>query len=301
MRKVLIFITALFVAILGIFVFRDKQKEKQVVAIYNEWSEKRQPLEKELRALQDELKTLNLEYQNLITPQSTTQILFTDLNHQIYSLCYPVMKELGYVGILTVSGSQQPGQQGCLTVDQVEDMKQNGWILCVKWEGEFDKGLGPIVYFPKGSYQADLDVQLAQAGVSIVICEKEDLDSPLQTQYEQGIWHIGAMGSMTERPKAWLREAVANDANITFLIGFEEEHQMYTDKNFIGMLKAIREYVDSGDMVVCNPEKAKEHYYVRETGISPEVEVTYQQAKAMLESKIKEVKEQLKEIDAQYQ
>jgi predicted patatin/cPLA2 family phospholipase len=119
-------------------------------------------------------------------------------------------------------------------------------------------------------------------------------------QYEEGVWHAGAVALMSSKPRLWLREAVAQHANVIFLVGFEKEDELYNEKSFRSMLSAFDEYEATDELEIMNIVKAKEQYYKQSLGIDPKVEQVYQSQKATLEEKIADVEKQLKEIDAMY-
>ena len=316
MRKLIYIGTIALVVALGLFLWGVKQEEKKEKARVEAWEKERRPLEVKKEKLEKELSELNREYQNFTMPKATTQFLFAELDPKLYSACYPLMKKMGYTGTLILSSTQLPGMEGCISTEQFQELVNDGWDVCVQWDdgqsvsrwwpklqAELTKlkiKVGKAVYFPKGTYRTELDKNIQQMGFSIAICEKEDQESPLQSQYEEGVWHIGAMGIMTEKPKIWLMEAIGQDSNVAFVVGFKQEHQLYNAGTFERMLKLIQEYELSGDMLVYDIEKTREYYHSRENGISAEVEAAYQTEKARLEKEIQTVKAQLKEIDAQY-
>ena len=145
-----------------------------------------------------------------------------------------------------------------------------------------------------------MDETILKLGFSIALSNTEEGATPLQMKYEEGVWHVGAVGLMSSRPKLWLREAVANDANIAYLVGFETEEELYNQSSFRSMLNCFDEYEATKELVVTNVEQAKTHYYNRTLGLSTELENQYQTKKASMEQELEQVKKQLKEIDAQY-
>ncbi len=305
-------LVALF-AFCGYLTKKDNEKD----AAYRAWQEERRSAEVECRDLERQIKLLEQNYKELTTAKATTQVLFTDLNKDIYKECYPYMLKKGMAGTLAVNSSQFPGKEGCITVEQYQELVEKGWNVCVQWESSpsleswwrslqsemvaLNMNPNGVIYFPRGTYQTSLDKRLSRMGFQIVISEKEDEESPLQTAYEDGLWHIGAMGSMTSKPKKWLKEAVAQDANIIFTAGFQLEYQKYEESSFQRMLSTFEEYVVSRDLLVCSPTEAREHYKNCLNGISPEVELKYQEDKEKLEKKLQKAKKTLENIDEQYQ
>lgn len=316
MKRAVVIATLILMAGLGIFLWSIKRDEREQNAVYVKWNEERRPLEVKKKKLERELSNLTVEYEADKQPKGTTQLLFTDIDERVYSVCYPTMKNFEFTGILVLSGTRLPGTEGCISVEQFRELIEAGWSICIQWEGknsvnrwwpamqsslnELHVDAGSTIYFPKGSYEAGLDARVQQMGFSIVISEKAENENPLQTQHEDGIWHVGAIGFMTSQPKTWLREAVAKDANITYLVSFQAEEQLYNEASFLGMMQAFDEYEVSGDLMVNNIDEARAHYKGRLDGVDPELEAKYQQDRAAIEEQIAEVDAKISEIDARY-
>ena len=317
MKKIAISVILVLLAGFGVFLWKVSQVDRAQQETYEIWMEERRPLTVKKANYTQLLKKLEQEYENYTTPKATTHILFVDLYEDVYTVCYPMMQEYGYTGTLILSTTQLPGQENCMTVQQFQELAQAGWRTCIQWSEEFsDKRVwdsfqleletlgilqGEQIYFPQGTYSQELDEKITEMGFTIAICEYMDEESPLQSQYEEGLWHVGAMGAMTTKPKYWLREAVANKANVVYTVGFSVEYQKYNEKSFTGMLNAFEEYEASNGLFVDDLIFAREHYYSRMTGVTPEYESQYQQEKQGLEERIAEIDAQLKEIDEKYQ
>ena len=199
-----------------------------------------------------ELETLEKEYEKSKAPNANVQVIFTELDEQVYTLCYPIMQEFEYIGMLAISEQQFPGEEGCMTVEQFQELVDAGWKTCVTWQTETTLGkwwpnlqnkltvlgvhAGQTLYFPKGTYSAELDESILAAGFTTAVSNPEADVTPLQVQYEEGVWHSGAVGLMSSKPRLWLREAVAQDANVAFLVGFELEEELYNERSFRSML-----------------------------------------------------------------
>ena len=105
---------------------------------------------------------------------------------------------------------------------------------------------------------------------------------------------------MTSKPRLWLREAVAQDANLAYLIGFTLEEELYNEKSFRSMLNCFDEYEATEELVTTNIVEAREHFRSRSAGVAPEIESQYQEKKVALEKELAEVKKKLEKIDAKY-
>lgn len=315
-KKIVLGVTAVLAIGLFIFLRTEEKKDAEIYSQQVELDEKRRPWAVKQKQLEQELKELEDAYEESKSPNAVTQVLFTELDEQVYTVCYPIMQEYEYVGMLTLSAEEFPGEEGCMTVEQFQELRNAGWGICITWQAGADVEqwwtnmqnkmtvLGieqeQAVYFPQGTYSAELDETILQLGFSIAVTDTADGVTPLQLQYEEGVWHVGAVGLMSKRPKSWLREAVAQDANITYLVGFEAEAELYNEDSFRSMLNCFDEYEATGEIVVTNVDTAKEHYRNRAMGLSAEQEAEYQTKKAGIEAELEQVKKELEEIDAMY-
>ena len=317
MKKIAIGVILVLLVAFGFFYMKIQKEDRMQQQAYEKWVEERRPLTVKKVNYSNLLTKLEQEYENYTTPKGTTHILFTELHEDVYQVCYPLMKEYGYTGTLILSSVQLPGQENCMSMQQFEELLDAGWRTCIQWDEAFsgeqawnsfrseleamDIQVGEQIYFPRETYSEELDERISDMGFVIVICEYTDTESPLQSEYEEGLWHIGAMGAMTSQPKYWLREAIANKANVVYTVGFNLEYEKYNAKSFQGMLNAFDQYEASGDLFVDDLFFAREHYYSRLAGVSPEYEEKYQKEKQGLEQQIADIDAQLKEIDEKYQ
>lgn len=315
-KKIIPIVTIVLAIGLFAFVMVVQKQENKTAARQDEWDEQRRPWAVQQEQLEQELEDLEKMYEKSKSPRAATQVLFTELNEQVYTQCYPILKEFEYKGTLALSDTQFPGEAGCMSIEQFQELIAEGWEICITWQASenvntwwtrFQSKLtslgveaGNTAYFPKGTYSAEMDSALQKFGFTIAVIGKTEEETPLQLQAEDGIWHVGAIGMMTSKPRLWLRESVAQDANLAYLIGFQQEEELYNEKSFRSMLKCFDEYVATDELMVTNLDEAREHFDRRSLGVSPEVESNYQEQKATLEKKLSEVKKKLEEIDAKY-
>lgn len=316
-KKLIIIGSIILVVILGLLIWKSQKDEQREASIHKEWSEKRLPLSVKKEQLEQQLKDLEEQYQSNVDAKGTSAIVFTDLNHQVYSVCFPIMKKYEVIGTLALSKNQLPGKDGCITEKEFAELMEAGWSTCVRWDKNSDvskwwpnlqKELrslgiepGKQMYFPLDTYKEDLDAQLKEMGFNTAICERPDGESPLTSAYEEGIWHVGAMGFMGTQPKNWLRDAAAQDANVIYLVNFTDPDKMYEQDSFVGMMQSFDVYEASATLLLGNLDTIREHYRMRAIGMNPENEQQFNQEKAGLEEELADVKKKLAELDAQYQ
>lgn len=314
-KKVVTIATCVLVVVLGIFLWNVQREEQKQTQKVEELDDAKRPLSVKKNEIEQKMADLDNDYETGKMPKATAQVVFTDLKEDIYQICYPIMKEFGYAGILALTWNQLPGGEGLLTVEQFQQLLSEGWSVCVKWDTKTPvkewwpklqeqlKKLGmkesTVVYFENGDYKGSLDGQLQEMGFSIVIHHGEERDSLIQSNDEEGIWHLGAVGFMGEKPKLRLTEAVAQKGNITYLVGFELEEERYDERSFRSMMSYFDTYEANLELIVSDMETARQHYRDRLVSYEQAREETYKQERAALEAELAEVEAELKKIGTQ--
>ena len=314
-KKIVMGLTLVLVIVLGIFLWKVEKVEKEQVAKYEAISDKRRPLQVEKHEIEQQLADLEKTYEANKLPKGTTQVIFTGLEADVYNVCYPIMKEHEYTGTLAISMTQLPGMEGLMTMEQFKQLVNEGWKVCVKWETErpvevwwpeLQKQLTQLkvetistIYFTTGIYTANLDQKLQEMGFSIVIHHGEENRGLIQLSDEEGIWHIGSVGLMGEKPKLRLTEAISQKGNIAYLVGFELEDEKYDERSFRSMLGYFDTYETNLELIVANPDDSRQHYRERSIVYEQAKEEEYKQEKALLEEKLAEVEKKLAELEAQ--
>ena len=310
-----IVLIASIVLLIGL-VFYIKDIENEMAEQNDEKSKTEQlrvPLYVEKREVEAQIEQLIKDFENSKQHKGTTQLLFTECDKQVYEACYPIMKKYGFPGVLAFSQTEYPGAEGCMSVEQFQELMQNGWTVCATWDTasapeewlpvleqkaqEMGAEVGQTMYFPAGTYNLTLDAKVQELGFSIVVCNETDTETIVRTEEEDGVWHLGAVGFMSEKPKIWLTEAVAQKGNITYLVGFELEHEKYTETPFMSMLSYFEAYQDSNELLVTQTEVAREHYRNRMVEQSQTLQQEFEQKKAELEKKLADIEAQINALN----
>ncbi len=310
-KKIIAIVALACAVVLGFFLWSSNQQEKEQAKEYMKLSEKQRPLLVKKEEIKQRLADLEKEYEASRIPKGTTQVIFTGLESEVYSVCYPIMKEQEYTGTLALSVDQLPGMEGRMTIEQFQELISAGWDVCVKWDAasdvkkwwpEWEKQLArlgveatAVAYFTSGMYSKDVDEELQNKGISIVVHHGEEA-SLIQTVDEEGLWHLGAVGLMGEKPKLRLREAVAQKGNITYLVGFELEDERYDERSFRAMLDCFKEYEGTSELLVSNMGESRQHYRERSDVYEQEKLEAYNQKKAEVEAELEAVEKELSEI-----
>ena len=289
------------------------------------WTDHRQKKEeaKEVLALEEELRPLNVRRQKIKKqleeiaeayeagrrPKATTQILFTQLEPRVYELCYPIMKEHEFTGVLALSEQQLPGAENCMTEEQFEELLDAGWSVCVRFDDSaqlntqwnalkkklknFNIDAPTTVYFADGIYDSGLDATIEKCGFTIAIHHGEEGLPLVQKNDETGIWHLGAVGIRGKEPRLRFMEAIDGKANIITLVGFSLTEEMYVEKSFRSLLDTCKDYEVSEDLLLGSPEDARAHFQSRTVESGEAEKQAYLDKKAKLEAKLEEVEKQI--------
>ena len=313
-KKIAIVITLVLALGLGFFLWSTSREEGKQAATQEEVELVRRPLLVKKQQLEQKLVDLDKNYEAKKIPRGTTQVIFTGLEADVYNICYPIMKKFEYTGILAISLTQLPGMEGLMSLEQFQELIQEGWTICIKWDAEIpvnnwwpelqkqvkQLGLQPssVVYFTTGTYSSKLDAQIVDMGFSVVVHHGEN-GSLIQLNDEEGLWHLGAVGLMGEKPKIRLTEAIAQKGNIAYLVGFALEDELYNERSFVSMLSYFDAHEASQELLVSNIEATRQHYRDRLAVYEQEREEEYKQAKAVIEEELATVETQLRELELQ--
>lgn len=314
-KRIVVVATAVLLLGLVIFVSIVNKEEQKTAQKYEKIDDARRPLLVKKQEIEQQLVDLDKNYEANKVPKGTTQVIFTGLEADVYNICYPIMKEHEYTGTLAISLNQLPGMEGLMTVEQFQELVKEGWDICIKWDAEtpvntwwpelqkqveqLEMETGSVVYFTTGTYTGELDAKLVEMGFSIVVHHGEESGSLIQLNDEEGLWHLGAVGLMGEKPKLRLTEAIAQKGNITYLVGFELEDERYDERSFRSMLGYFETYETNLELIVSNMEEARQHYRERAVVYEQAKEEEYKKARADLEAELSKVKEELAELEVQ--
>ena len=308
-KKIVIVITFVLAICLGIFLFLNTKAEQTEAEKYDQENEELRPLLVKKSEMEQRIKELDDAYEASKHPKATTQVIYTGLEQEVYSICYPIVEEFEYTGILALAWNQLPGMDGCMSLEQFQELIGKGWEICIKWDvqtpvdtwwpqiekffKEQSLEMTKIVYFVTDAYNSQLDEVLQSKGFEIVYHHGEDGKPLIQTTEEDGLWHLGAVGLMGEKPKLRLKEAVAQTGNITYLVGFELEDEKYDERSFKAMLSYFDSYEANQELLVLNTQNTRQHYRDRLIGHETERDEEYKQQRAALVEELEKIKTQI--------
>lgn len=307
-------ITIVLALLLGLMLWQDYKDRTAAEEAAAEYERQIIPLNLKLRELEQELTDLEIAYEEARTPKATAQIVFPELDARVYELCYPAMSKHGFTGVLALSSFEFPGMDGCMSISQFQELLDAGWTTCILYNGVADVktwwtslsadlkrmhiSVPSALYCPDGLYATSYESDWVGFDFSTIIYEGPDDTSVIQTSDENGIWHLGAVGLMSRRPKVLLEEAVSLKGNLAFLVGFTDEAELYNEKSFLNMLAYLSSYSANGDLIVTSPDDARAHFQSRGSEASEAETQAYLMERAEIEKKIEDVKKEMRELNA---
>lgn len=307
-KKIGIAVTIVLLLILGVLLFREDKVTGERDAYYAKREKKLKPLDEEKKKAEKELKELTEEYERQIVGTGSVILVFTGMKEEVYTEIYPIMKKYGYTGVLTLSSNQFPGLDGCMSIEQFQELMGAGWTTCVAWEGVPSNGgwlyaltkkmeaagiaRSDVMYFPRDTYAVEDDALLQTLGFTVAVHHGEAGLPLILTQAEEGLWHPGAVGMKGETPKYKLQDAAEKKGNLVFTIGYELKEEMYSERTFTSMLDSLKQEQKKSGLKVTGFAEARNHRREVENG-GASLTAAYEEKKIVLEEKIREAEKKI--------
>ena len=223
----------------------ERADDERMRSLYEEV----EPLERQREALSDELRGLNTEYALKMRDYGTVEILFTELEAQIISDVWPIMRERGVVGVLGINATEMPGTYNRLRWDDVVRLLADGWGACLMFNQDvgsfttwysnlasyfalYDLDAPDTIYFINNNYTEEMNEELLACGVRNIILNGTDGRSNTVTDPEGELWITYAM------PWNYTGASVDTEllgrtdgANLVFTMGLNEVWNKTKNKN----------------------------------------------------------------------
>ncbi len=315
MKKIGIVLIIILAIGLGTALYLEDKYSNEEAAKRVKMQEELLPIQDEKSKLEQEIKKLDSEYDKQAFGMGTVEILFTGAEAGIYTDIYPIMKEYGYSGVVTLSEDQFPGSEGCMSIAQLNELLKAGWTTCIQWKADAadEKWLTKladrmkkngipetkVLYFTRNTYKSSLDSRLSELGYTIAIHHGEEKLELVVNRAGEGVWHPGAVGMKGNAPRYKLEDAVSQSGNIVFTVGYEESEELYDSETFRAMLKQFANHTQNESLMITDPLSAREYRRQMEEG-EGSVTTDYEEQKAALESRLSELEEEYQNIIEKY-
>lgn len=314
--KLIVFVAVIItIGFLIFFLWREDQIKKEIDVHYTQMEEEMESLTKEKQQLENDLSNLEKNYNNETQGISSVVFLFTDLNENIYTDIYPLMKEYGFVGTLTLSPTTFPGQDNCLSLEQFSELIKMGWQCCLKWDEseDIDKwlesckavakkagiGLPEVVYFPENSYRSEYNGNLMKQGISIIVHHGEEELTLTTLESKDNFWYLGAIPWNRDGASSMLSNVINQKGDILFTIGSDSSKESYKRNRFNSMLTKINNFSKANNIFVSSLLDVREYRKELENKRAS-LENNFISQKEDLETKISELDKKIDSIYDKY-
>ena len=194
----------------GFYLLRTERDEgDKMLELYAEV----EPLAKERDDLLREMDGMETDIALKTRNYSTFQILFTELNTEIFYTAYPVMRDHGVVGMLGMNAREAPFYYYKLTVEEVQHLIANGWGTCLVVDSYYGQGFKSFyesfkkqmetynipapttVYFTDEVYYnpETMDETFKELGITTMIFNGKDGRTSTVTDVNSDLWVTYAM------------------------------------------------------------------------------------------------------------
>ncbi len=301
MKRVILLLLVLAILGAGLwYVIKSDRADQQSM---NELYARAEPLERQKRALEEERRNLNEEYNMLLRDPSTLEILFREMDENLFLEVYPLMRDRGIKGVLGINLHEYPGLFTKLPREQYDRLLMDGWGTCLIFEEgyPFDvwstyilswlerDGLSVprAIYFPGNTYDPTWDEDLLSMGIDTVILDAQDGHSSTVTEIRQ-LWFTGAM--------PWNYTGVNSDiellsftdgGNLVFTVSFTSLWDAYEEESFTSILDSLQKVLvvqnllETEMIVAATPAPAGMAPVQPTAAIDPKISVTsFEQARS---------------------
>lgn len=184
----------------------EREDDNRMRSLYTEV----EPLERERESLQQEKKNLETDYALKMRDYGTVEILFLELDSQIITEVWPLMRERGIVGTLGMNFKETPINYNKLSADDVNRLVADGWGTCVivdsalgtdftywfdqfrRYQESYKLPVPTTIYFTNGLYDSAMDQELIDCGFTTVILDSTSGRNTV-TDLSGDLWFTGAM------------------------------------------------------------------------------------------------------------
>ena len=138
-RNLFLILSVVLTVILTAMAWQTWRVERLQAKRLAELNEEAEPLERERENLWRELSSLQRDAEREPLPPAAEQLLVTELDEDLYTRLYPLMRDRDLHGILALSREQLPGQEGKISFEEFNELLEKGWTLCLSFPGgDFD-------------------------------------------------------------------------------------------------------------------------------------------------------------------
>ena len=254
------------------------------VVLLVEENERREAYEREIEPFLIERSELNWKYthaEDIVKegiediPNSNITLLFLGVESEIYTRVYPVITEISsdVKGTLCLTVDAMPGDEGCISLEELDILLINGWSLALLFGGsgeeelqsfltetrqrlaELEMQIPDTLAFKRGSYSPSLDSLIVAEGFAHVIHNSEEQTPYIDKTVDGELFRPGAVGWRAEgMQRYFMADLMAFGGCACFTIDLNSERaETNLDMNndalvtsFNSMIMAIDGWIQEG-------------------------------------------------------
>jgi len=202
-----------------------------------------------------ELSEVNSQLKQVVIGKGCTCFIFEELYEELYTDVLPVMMDYGYTGVLALSDTFFPGQEGCITVEQFDYLTSHGWTTCLYYDDyvtlphflkqmqskldSLELEMPKAICLAAGDYRSFKDKQLLDAGFTTVIHHGEEGDL-ITRQDDDELFLVGASGWNISTVKTTLEDVSSYGGSVALFVDFSTPSGMFVEDWFENMCKFLK-------------------------------------------------------------
>lgn len=253
MKRILLILLA---ALLSAGILYNSYQAAQREAYLKEYQDAVQELETKRQRLEEQLVVLQRN-QNTARDCGMGILLFEKPSERLYTEVLPIMQEYELTGVVVLRAQEYPGQPGCITVEQMQEMAEAGWIFCAGWDGKEElEGLrepfktlklpkSKAAWMQPDTFQPEqTETMLKGAGYATVFNHGEAGSLLPEREISHGVRQIGICLWNDPAILLWLDKAVEDCGLLAIGVDFETEYGDFNGELFHNMCQILREHSD---------------------------------------------------------
>ena len=292
-----------------------------------------QHLRREKTELMSEHSRLLNEYIDAVGVKSTLSFAFIDLSPLLYDTVFPLFEgeatpDDDIDGIMCLDTENIPGMEGRISRAQYDEMLDAGWgealfyngdvALLEGWLNEMEGllrdseiSLLNIAVFGEGSnYTSAVDPLLLEYGITVAVHYEADEFPLLEvTEGKGGVWHPGVCGWLTNKLTNRMYNLLLRDGgHFFFTVGFDEVDRAYSYdpenstcvSQFERMAMRIRDSLELNELRIYSDLSEALKYRAEYNDLAEDAAVRAEAEKAAIQTRIKEIENEILDIFNQY-
>lgn len=278
-------------------------EEAEVRKEADEYAEQVRPLRLEQARLKREIRDTEDAIRVVGKNLGSVMILCTEADARLEENIYSLLLNYNYVGVIALSDASFPGQEGCISLTDLNHILGKGWEICLSvdqttnlsslYQRTVSAGLPAprAIYCPDGVCTPAQQEVAKKLGITVLISHEKDAASQAPD-----FWCVAASGSNEATSQTRLSRAAKESEAIALTVGYQRSRDMYEIENYSEMLRVVAiEYTTTGTLRVTGVNEAIERHEERELALATSAQELYRQ-KEELEAQLAVVEQQINDL-----